>query len=406
LLFVDTDDGETIAPKQATASYVMLEKPDFLRSDPDKIKESVIDAYEGRRQKLVSGEIDENMYTRTSWLAHAGMVYDFFVRLGMNADLDYKEEYTKLEQSQSNLQPLPFELIKRVKPTLLNTTTIGLLTYGGRPAVQKIRDGEKYYAEEYYLKERLGLFKRVRPIDGVPDLAIHGVEKGVSMGFRNGQGDGGFEFGAHDFAKMIRKLKILDSDGVPRETGIRLFSCLTGDSKTNNNLAQSLANELGVKVLAPQDTVEANRFGATSVKGYGSDDGWVSCEPDASFVCPECTTVQEMKNRLTLMTKETISGKQESTLAQEQQDRVIQIKEDLVELKRRIKGAKNTINTYYDRNHPSLGVEKQLIKQSEGEIATLYYELSSIVGKESASKFFKTRELAELTSTTVAERIR
>jgi len=407
-LLINPDFSDnTITPVQTSAQYVISESPEYLGVDLIKTKQFVIDEFEKMRQKLVSGEIDENNYMQSSWLAFATEVHHFFKGLDMNKDWDCNEftkRYNRLVQSYKNLQPLPIDKLIQVKSNLRNIMVAGVLSHGGLPAVFKIIDGEKFTTDERYsmrlASESLGLFTRVAPIDGFVDVIAHGDERDVKMG--------DIVVSAHDFAKIIKKrITTPDSDpdgnGVHRRTGIRLISCSTGSlGKHNQGIAQSLANHSGDAVLAPKDTLYLHASGKMWVKDHGcSKDGWEFFESQPNFVCQECSVVQKLKTRLTLLTKESVSANE--TLTKEQLGHVTQIKERLNELVLLIKFA---------NSHP--GNYNELLRQNKDEAAVLYQELLSIVPKESVELIFKVRELeipvetqkTELTNITEINRIR
>jgi len=95
--------------------------------------------------------------------------------------------------------------------------------------------------------------KRIPKIDGYYDVVMHGVDTAVWF----------FEtkIDAYTLSQIIRQ-----RPDYKKGTPIRLLSCNTGNTdNTGNCVAQLLANELGVDVLAPTDILVVNSDGSIGV---------------------------------------------------------------------------------------------------------------------------------------------
>lgn len=88
--------------------------------------------------------------------------------------------------------------------------------------------------------------QNVKPIKGYEDFAVHGIPEESLVEYETNNGMW-VKYNAKDIADMIRE--------EPSYGGgkIRLLSCGAGSSRSN--FAQELANELGVEVLAPTETL-------------------------------------------------------------------------------------------------------------------------------------------------------
>lgn len=116
---------------------------------------------------------------------------------------------------------------------------------------------------------------KVKPIDGVFDLAIHGHTHSVGVQVHSGAAHLAKNhrlFNHREIAKIIRL-----NNWRPGQP-IRLLSCLTG--KEGDGFAQNLSNKLGVPVLAPTDVLWVYPNGATRVASFASDG--VTMNPQAS----------------------------------------------------------------------------------------------------------------------------
>ena len=102
--------------------------------------------------------------------------------------------------------------------------------------------------------------KRIPKIDGYYDVVMHGTDTAVWF----------FEtkIDAYTLSQIIRQ-----RPDYKKGTPIRLLSCNTGNTdNTGNCVAQLLANELGVKVIAPIDLLHVSADGEISV-GNGRGEG-------------------------------------------------------------------------------------------------------------------------------------
>ena len=102
--------------------------------------------------------------------------------------------------------------------------------------------------------------KRIPQMDGYYDVVIHGTDTAVWF----------FEtkIDAYTLSQIIRQ-----RPDYKKGTPIRLLSCNTGNTdSTGNCVAQLLANELGVKVIAPIDLLHVSADGGISV-GNGRGEG-------------------------------------------------------------------------------------------------------------------------------------
>lgn len=83
---------------------------------------------------------------------------------------------------------------------------------------------------------------KIKPVKGYGDIIIHGSPDSLLINGLNGEQ---WEYGAKEAAEMIRNSR--EFHGQP----IRLVSCQTGAKK--NGIAQQIADELGVEVMAPTE---------------------------------------------------------------------------------------------------------------------------------------------------------
>jgi hypothetical protein len=113
----------------------------------------------------------------------------------------------------------------------------------------------------------------IQPIPGHIDVVIHGDSNTFIV--RTGTSE--IELDHRALARYLR------SRGVTGDQNIRLISCRTGESPTS--IAQNLANKLGVRVIAPSDTVWVHPDGRLSV-GRNPDHetgAWNGFEPGNRF---------------------------------------------------------------------------------------------------------------------------
>ena len=92
--------------------------------------------------------------------------------------------------------------------------------------------------------------KHVQEIDGYEDFGIHGTSEFVEYETTGGKFT---SYTAKEYAEILR------SDPEYHNGNIRLLSCNVG--ATENGFAQQLADELGVEVLAPTETLWTNEKG-------------------------------------------------------------------------------------------------------------------------------------------------
>lgn len=83
---------------------------------------------------------------------------------------------------------------------------------------------------------------KIKPVKGYGDIIIHGSPDSLLINGLNGEQ---WEYGAKEAAEMIRNSR--EFHGQP----IRLVACQTGAKK--NGIAQQIADELGVEVMAPTE---------------------------------------------------------------------------------------------------------------------------------------------------------
>lgn len=95
------------------------------------------------------------------------------------------------------------------------------------------------------------LSKSIKPIDGFEDFMIHGQPNLVEHETNNGQW---VQYTPQDFADFLIEEKDEYHGG-----NIRLLSCKSG--MLDDGFAQKLANIMGVKVMAPTQTLWVNKDG-------------------------------------------------------------------------------------------------------------------------------------------------
>lgn len=88
---------------------------------------------------------------------------------------------------------------------------------------------------------------KIKPIEGYGDIVIHGTPDSLLI---NGLDGEQWEYGAKEAAEMIRNSR--EFHGQP----IRLIACQTGAKE--NGIAQQIADELGVEVMAPTEIVNVD----------------------------------------------------------------------------------------------------------------------------------------------------
>ena len=88
---------------------------------------------------------------------------------------------------------------------------------------------------------------KIKPVKGYGDIIIHGSPDSLLINGLNGEQ---WEYGAKEAAEMIRNSR--EFHGQP----IRLIACQTGAKE--NGIAQQIADELGVEVMAPTEIANVN----------------------------------------------------------------------------------------------------------------------------------------------------
>lgn len=86
---------------------------------------------------------------------------------------------------------------------------------------------------------------KIKPINGYDDIICHGSPEGLIINGMNGEE---WVYAAKEAAEMIRNSREF------RGRDIRLISCQTG-AGGKNSIAQQIADELGVNVMAPTEIV-------------------------------------------------------------------------------------------------------------------------------------------------------
>ena len=111
--------------------------------------------------------------------------------------------------------------------------------------------------------------KKVKPIPGFEDYGIHGDKYGFV--FKDADGKGSHR-SVKEFAKIIKE------SGTYKGGDIRLLSCETGSE--GSVVAQGLADELGVRVLAPSDVLYIHYDGSMTIGNILTSTGeWIIFEP-------------------------------------------------------------------------------------------------------------------------------
>lgn len=99
---------------------------------------------------------------------------------------------------------------------------------------------------------------KIKPVKGYGDIIIHGSPDSLLINGLNGEQ---WEYGAKEAAEMIRNSR--EFHGQP----IRLVSCQTGAK--NNGIAQQIADELGVEVMAPTEIANVDIDGEIFLSDNG-----------------------------------------------------------------------------------------------------------------------------------------
>ena len=200
---------------------------------------------------------------------------------------DFKNQYNKLWQYEgSDLQKeaesriAGYENAKNVKKSALSTKE-GLenaVSHGKiEPGKAQFANGEKPYeiklprgkkkeilargasearpifAEDTATNKFASNVAKVKPEDGFYDVALHGGDTNVEFF--------GTPIDAYTLSQIIRQREDYNSG-----TAVRLLSCSTGNiDNTGDCVAQLVANELGVHVIAPTDTLYVDQEGRITI---------------------------------------------------------------------------------------------------------------------------------------------
>lgn len=158
-----------------------------------------------------------------------------------NDGCNNKDDFRKTEEA---LQNKPKNLPDEAKIPIENTQKI-LVALG--------REELSAFARIYVNKDDplYELSKSIRPIEGFEDFMIHGQPHLVEHETTNGQW---MQYSPQDFADFLREDRAEYHGG-----NIRLLSCKSG--MLEDGFAQQLANIMGVKVMAPTQTLWINKNG-------------------------------------------------------------------------------------------------------------------------------------------------
>ncbi len=111
--------------------------------------------------------------------------------------------------------------------------------------------------------------KKVKPIPGFEDYGIHGDKYGFV--FKDADGNES-HLSVKEFARIIKE------SGTYKGGDIRLLSCETGAE--GSVVAQGLADELGVRVMAPSDLLYIHYDGTMTIGNILTSTGeWIIFEP-------------------------------------------------------------------------------------------------------------------------------
>lgn len=114
--------------------------------------------------------------------------------------------------------------------------------------------------------ERYGIYaSKATLVEGYTDVIVHGAPPNQVGVMHNG------EWVYLDHRSLANYLR---QDSGYTGGSIRLLSCGTGS--TSNGFAQNLANKMGVKVMAPSDTIWAFPSGKLTIgsKSYSNTGQW------------------------------------------------------------------------------------------------------------------------------------
>lgn len=115
--------------------------------------------------------------------------------------------------------------------------------------------------------------KKIKPIEGYQDIVIHGSKNGYCYKDKDGKETA---VNPTEFSDMLKNSGLLTGDK------IRLISCEA--AAEGANVAQWLADDLGIEVLAPSDIVWVDHDGNMTIgRTPDANDGrWVTVKPRKS----------------------------------------------------------------------------------------------------------------------------
>ena len=118
-----------------------------------------------------------------------------------------------------------------------------------------------FYGDAGFDEDSLQLAQKVKPIDGVTDVHIHGSPDSVGIRLAD-TAPGVQNWQSLDAKQLLQNMK---DAGYQQGDPIRLLACSTGDPNTIGNFAQQLANESGAMVTAPTDTLWLHDQGVMTI---------------------------------------------------------------------------------------------------------------------------------------------
>lgn len=118
----------------------------------------------------------------------------------------------------------------------------------GRNKIDGKEDNDILILSSKFINPNESLYKnadKIKPIEGYDDIVCHGSPEGLII---NGMNNEEWIYTAKEAAEMIRNSQEF------KGRSIRLISCQTGANGINS-VAQQIADELGVEVMAPTEIV-------------------------------------------------------------------------------------------------------------------------------------------------------
>ena len=134
----------------------------------------------------------------------------------------------------------------------LQETEDGIIVYKGA-SVDKLGESGIIKLSSKFVNPNDKLYRyadSIKPLDGFCDIVCHGSPNELII---NGFNDEEWTYSAKQAAEMIRNSSEFNGKK------IRLISCQTGAG--DNCIAQQIADELGVEVMAPTEIVNLNSYG-------------------------------------------------------------------------------------------------------------------------------------------------